>query len=160
MVFNAASIFVLDKKKKVLYPVLRDTAMYCPHCGEKMCVSGTKNRRVAKVTESRSLMYIHLRVFRCKKCNKYHLELLEGMIPYLTVGCDIISKTMEDDTGELDAYEATIQKWKELGRRIMLSARKGMDVGKSLCTELILQVKKLAEVDWWHLKTAPLVDAE
>ena len=160
MVFNVASGFELDEKRNIYKPELRNATMYCPHCGEKMCVSGTKNRRVAKVTEERRLMYIRLRVLRCKKCNKYHLELLEGMVPYITVGCDILSKSMEDDTGGLDAYETTVKKWKALGIRIMLSARKGIDVGKALYTELILQVKKLAEVDWWYLKTAPLVGAE
>ena len=83
---------------------------FCPVCCSALSVRGSKNRKVIKGDGSK--MIYRLRVLKCDKCRKHHVELPDFIQPFKHHESETIESVLDDTAISCSAEESTLKRWR------------------------------------------------
>lgn len=84
---------------------------FCPVCYGELEVRSSKDRKLIR-GDGRKQIY-RLRVLKCKKCRKHHLELPDFIQPFKHYESEVIESALDSDAYCCQAEETTIKRWQQ-----------------------------------------------
>ncbi len=89
----------------------------CPNCGKELKYYDNVSRII--ITKHRKIRHIKIKRYQCVKCNNFHREIPEDILPYKHYESEIITGVIEglitSDTLGFEDYpcEMTMQRWRK-----------------------------------------------